>query len=227
MNKRHELKYFISNFEYQVISKKLSKILSHDKNSQNNQYEVTSLYFDNVYNKAYQDKLNGEAIRHKFRVRYYNNNTNFLKLEKKSKVHQMTIKQSVLLTPKELKQIYNNDFGFLLLKSSPLYTQFYQQLQHGLLKPKVIVRYQREAFVHRAGRLRITFDKQVQTANNDINIFTDNLKFIDAIDSELIVMEIKFNEALPSFISGIIECGHSRQVAASKYVFARKYNSAF
>ncbi|QOR36573.1 polyphosphate polymerase domain-containing protein [Clostridium sp. 'deep sea'] len=227
INKRHELKYMINKMEYHIIVNKLSKILNRDNNSINNNYTVSSLYFDNFNNKAYHDKLNGEAIRHKFRVRYYNNNTERLKLEQKSKINQITIKQSVLLTKLELTQIFKSNFNFLLAKNHLLYYKFYQQLQHELLKPKVIVKYQREAFIHKAGRLRITFDKQVKTANNQTNIFAKNLKFIDAIDPSIIIMEIKFNEVLPSFIKGILECAHTRQIAASKYVFSRKYNAIF
>ena len=227
ITKRHELKYLINQLEYQVIVKKLSKILKRDNNSINNNYTVSSLYFDNFNNKAYQDKLSGELIRHKFRIRFYNNNTNYLKLEQKSKVNQVTFKHAVLLTKLELNKIYNNNFGFLLTKKQLLYLKFYQQLQHELLKPKVIVKYQREAFTHKAGRLRITFDKQIKTANNHTNIFANNLKFIDAIDSKIIIMEIKFNEVLPSFIKGIVESAHTRQIAASKYVFSRKYNAIF
>ena len=111
--KRHELKYTISDLDCLVLKNRLSKVLKKDKNCPDEGYTIASVYFDDYNNKAYSEKVNGDAIRHKYRIRFYNDDTSFLKLERKSKVHQMTMKSSARLTESEVKSIYDGDYEFL------------------------------------------------------------------------------------------------------------------
>lgn len=210
-----------------VLVKRLSKVLKRDTNSQGKSYSITSLYFDNCYNQAYKEKINGEATRHKYRIRYYNNDLSYIKLERKSKINQITTKVSVPLSVEEVKKIYNRDLDFLLTKNKYLYHEFYKQLKHGLLKPKVIVKYDREAFIHPVGDLRITFDRQIKTANMQTNILSNDQYFVDALEQGQSIVEIKFNGVLPDFIRSLIQSGHVMQASSSKYIFSRKYNISF
>ena len=53
---RHELKFFISEMQYQVLSRQLDRVLWRDPNGdENNEYHIRSLYFDTVFNDAYFD----------------------------------------------------------------------------------------------------------------------------------------------------------------------------
>ena len=57
---RHELKFFISPLEYQVLSRALDRVLWRDRNGdENNEYHIRSLYFDTRFNDALLDKING------------------------------------------------------------------------------------------------------------------------------------------------------------------------
>ncbi len=125
------------------------------------------------FNTAYVQKINGEAIRHKYRIRYYGNDHHFIKLERKSKIHQMTMKESVPLTKIEVERILANDYAFLLQKEKSLYQEFYLALRHRLLKPKVIVRYIRKAYTHPIGDFRLTFDRDIRTSNMHTNLFDE------------------------------------------------------
>lgn len=225
--KRHELKYMVSQLDYLVLVRRLEKVLKRDRNSQGKNYTITSLYFDDYDNQAYKEKINGEAFRHKYRIRYYNDDLTYIKLEKKSKINQMTMKTSEPLLVEEVEKIYQGDTEFLLDKVGDLYHDFYRQLNHGLLKPKVIVRYEREAFIHPLGDLRITFDKNVKTANCQTMIFEENIHFTSAIEADQVIVEVKFNGILPDHIRSLIQTGHVMQASSSKYVYSRKYNSCF
>lgn len=227
MGKRHELKYLINEIDHFVWVNRLEKILERDSNDSGNGYSVTTLYFDNCYNKALTDKINGEAIRHKYRIRYYDDDLSLIKLERKSKIHQTTTKVTVSLLMDEIKKIYNSDVDFLLKKDHQLYHSFYHQLKHGLQEPKVIVKYHREVFVHPLGDLRITFDRSIKTANSQTNIFAKDLFYMDVLEPGQTIMEIKFNGMLPAVIRSLIQTGHVMQAASSKYVFSRKYNESF
>ena len=61
-------------------------------------FEEKSLYFDNYTDKALREKLNGVDKREKFRIRYYNEDTSFIRLEKKSKINGLSSKQSAPIT---------------------------------------------------------------------------------------------------------------------------------
>ncbi len=57
---RHELKYFINEAQYYVLSGILAQVLSRDPfGDEYNEYHIRSLYFDTVYNTALYDKIDG------------------------------------------------------------------------------------------------------------------------------------------------------------------------
>jgi hypothetical protein len=224
---RHELKYTLSTMDYYVLSRRLGNVLKKDTNCSGDNYIITSLYFDDVHNTAFIEKVNGDAIRNKYRIRFYDNDTSFFKLERKSKLHQMTHKVSGKLTAQEVKEICAKNYEFLTEKDNDFFKEFYLKLSHGLLKPKVIVKYNRLAFVHPVGNVRITFDSNVQTSNNCIDVFNQNIPYQPAIRSDEVIMEIKFNGVLPDFIKSMIQTNNIMTSSSSKYVFSRKYNYEF
>lgn len=225
--KRHELKYTITNLERIVLMNKLNYLLNRDKNCKDDKYIITSVYFDDFKNTAYMQKINGDPFRYKYRIRFYNNDTSFLKLERKSKIHQMTNKTSASITLNEVKQIYNGDYEFLKSKNEEIFKDFYIKLSQGLIKPKVIVKYDRVAYIHPVGNLRITFDSNIQTSNNTVNIFDKNINYVPVMNADELILEIKFNGVIPDYIKNIIQTVNTMQSSSSKYVYSRKYNYQF
>lgn len=225
--KRHEIKYTISPVEQIALMKKLDQLLKRDEHCQNAGYQVTSLYFDDPHNTAYYQKLNGASIRHKYRIRYYGSALDALKLERKSKIHQMTDKVSVPLTGDEMKKLYDKEYDFLLLKNADLYKEFYYQLTKSLLKPKVIVTYNRIAYLHPIGDTRITLDNNIRTSSNQVDLSQSNLNLRDVFSNKEAILEIKFNGLLPDFIKSLLHTGQIMSASSSKYVSSRKYNYEF
>jgi hypothetical protein len=85
---RHELKHYINNFDYYALRSRLKAVARYDPHSgDDGKYRVRSLYFDNLNDKALREKIDGVNNREKFRIRYYNDDTSFIKLEKKSKIN--------------------------------------------------------------------------------------------------------------------------------------------
>ena len=83
---RHEYKHEINTSDFITLSMRLNSALKADEFARaDGAYEITSLYFDDVYGTALKEKLNGVSCRDKFRLRRYNNDTEHIKLEKKSK----------------------------------------------------------------------------------------------------------------------------------------------
>lgn len=223
MVKRHEIKYIISSLEAEALKRRLSLVLNKDRNCQMGSYEVSSLYFDNYYDQAYREKNEGLAQRHKFRIRYYNGDTSHLKLERKSKFDQMTSKVSAPFTEKEIVKIYKGQYDFLLFKEGELYHEFYKALTHDLMRPKVIIKYQRQAFVHPVGKVRITLDERIQTSLNEVDIFKTKIPYSYATEQGQCILEIKFNHYLPEYITSLMDMGQAMQESSSKYVFGTNH----
>lgn len=80
---RHEVKHQLSPQEDLVLASRLRKLFPRDGHAgPDGSYRVTSLYFDTPYDTALREKLDGVDRREKFRLRYYGERPDFLKLEK-------------------------------------------------------------------------------------------------------------------------------------------------
>jgi len=92
---RHELKHFINYADILQLRLRLPYVASIDKNAIDGKgYRVRSLYFDNYNDKVLREKIDGVNEREKFRLRLYNDDTSFIKLEKKSKKNGISYKES-------------------------------------------------------------------------------------------------------------------------------------
>ena len=83
---RHEQKYYISPGDAQYLSLLLRRTMQTDPHANaRNEYHIRSLYFDDCFNSAMSDKLDGVMHRHKYRIRIYNFSDKIIRLERKSK----------------------------------------------------------------------------------------------------------------------------------------------
>lgn len=64
-------------------------------------YLIRSLYFDDYNNSCFYENENGTDPRSKFRIRYYNDAINHIKLEKKIKQRGMTRKKTCKITKEQ------------------------------------------------------------------------------------------------------------------------------
>lgn len=215
---RHELKYRISNGEKQIIKKRLDEVLKKDEHAVQGIYRIRSLYFDDFWNSAYEDKLSGIAVREKYRIRFYEYNDAHIKLECKHKQGNYIYKEAASLTREETERILQSDFSFLPERKEELCKRFYYQCTSRLLRPKVIVDYVREPYIYEAGDVRITFDSEIREAQFLGDLFDPYLPSHAVMDAGELIMEVKYTSFLPEFIRQIIPAGASDYTAASKYV---------
>lgn len=221
---RHEYKYHINTMDYVAIKNKINKLMSLDNNAVNGcDYNIKSLYFDDFKNTAYFEKLLGVKDRHKFRLRIYNNQSDVIKLEKKIKHGHLVAKQWTNITKEECEKILLRNYSFINNQSHPVLKEFYGHIKASNLEPKVIVDYDREAYTYKAGNVRITFDKRLKTGVNETNLLNSDLPLVSALGNNIIVMELKYDEYLPSHIRDILSLGNRETLSNSKYVICRKY----
>jgi len=60
---RHELKYFINQAELEALRARLRPVMHLDSHCRNGEpYVIRSLYFDDIDDSAYYDKVDGERL---------------------------------------------------------------------------------------------------------------------------------------------------------------------
>ena len=220
MNGRHELKHYINETDYAQLRARLRTVAKLDENTlDDGSYIVRSLYFDNYSDKAVFEKLSGLSKREKFRLRYYNGDTSLVRLERKSKANQLAYKESTKITAEQCAALLTGSYDCLKQPDDPLLMEFYTKIHYQNLRPKSIVDYRREAYVYRAGNVRITFDSNIRTSGSVTRFLNPKLTTIPAAGT--IILEIKYLGFLPDIIRDIVQIGYRNQTEFSKYVAAR------
>jgi len=220
MNGRHELKHFINASDCAQLRAMLRCVASPDPNAGvDGAYTVRSLYFDNYRDKAVVEKLSGLSRREKFRLRYYNGDTSFIRLEKKSKANRLAYKESAAISGAQCAGLLCGDYSVLKTPDEPLLMELYTKMNYQNLRPRSIVEYRREAYVYRAGNVRVTFDRGIRTSNNAAGFLNPDLVMIPA--SGAVILEIKYDGFLPDIIRDVLKIGNRNQIEFSKYVAAR------
>ena len=217
---RHELKYYINAADCAQLRARLRAVAKRDEHAgPDGCYKIRSLYFDNYLDKAVQDKLSGQSRREKFRLRYYNDDASFIRLEKKSKANRLTYKESAEITAGQCAELLAGNYEILKTAGSPLFLELYTKIRYQNLRPKNIVDYRREAYVYKAGNVRVTFDGGVRASNNPAGFLNGGATMIPAAGA--IVLEVKFDGFIPDVIRDILQIGWRNQQEFSKYVAAR------
>lgn len=200
------------------VSGRLRYFAAPDENMKNGSYFVRSLYFDNFSDKVLREKIDGVSEREKFRIRFYNMDDGFIRLEKKSKRAGLCCKRSAMLSRNQTEMIISGNHGFLAESNDPLLTEFYIKLHSECLRPRLIIDYTRQAYVYPAGNVRVTFDSGIHSWTETDRFFSPQKA---PVPVEGIIMEVKYDEFLPQFIADITQL-YSRQTNSfSKYAAGR------
>ena len=223
MELRHEWKHEISFMDLLVLRQRLSAVAKRDAHAVNGKYFIRSLYFDNPEDKALREKLDGISRREKFRIRYYNNDTSVINLEKKSKIGGLGNKQSANLTAEEAQWIADGKLDWMLHSNRPLVQELYVKMTTEGLRPKTIVDYIREPFIYGPGNVRVTLDYDIRTGLSCIDFLNPDCPTIPAGDDK-IILEVKWDEFLPEIIRDAVQLENRRVGAFSKYAACRMYD---
>ncbi len=223
MNYRNEIKHVISRSDKAAICHRLGIIAKLDENAAaTGNYQIRSLYFDNLADKALREKIDGVNEREKFRIRYYNGDTSLIMLEKKTKRNGLCGKLSTPLTRHEAQAIVENDLGWMPTSGRPLVIDLYSKMKAHGLRPKTIVDYTRIPYVYGPGNVRVTIDDNIRTGLRSIDFLNPRLVTIPAGDP-VILLEVKWGEYLPSVIRKAIQVDSRHSTAFSKYQVCRIY----
>ena len=107
---RHELKYLISYGQKADLNLRLAPLLEQDSHARGGCYMIRSLYFDDYWNTAYQEKVDGVLMRKKYRIRIYDYSDRVIKLERKRKSDSWIYKEDAPLTHEQFDRILAGDY---------------------------------------------------------------------------------------------------------------------
>jgi hypothetical protein len=184
--------------------------------NENNEYQIRSIYFDDYQKTAVKQKELGLKDRYKYRIRFYNSDTQVIKLEKKVKNSNVGYKNVIPLTYEEANKLLNSDFEFLSLKNNPIANELLLLRRNKLIQPIIIIDYFREPYVLPFNDIRITFDKKISYSTDLDEAFNSNLILNRTIEN--VVMEVKYNGFLPKYLKNLISVDNINKMSISKFL---------
>jgi len=218
---RQEKKYLINLEQYYYLSRRFSSFLIEDKHSSGDGYFVQSLYFDSLDDNDFKDKINGVDVRKKIRLRNYGANSSSAKLEMKQKQGMLQKKRSLALNKEQSHRVINGDYSALLEYDSNFGGECFGIMNMQCYRPKAVIMYTRKVFIAHENETRITFDHHIKGSESNFDIFSQYLMGNVIFDPFLVVMEVKFNGFLLSYIKNIINEVNASELAVSKYCLGR------
>lgn len=212
---RHEYKYLISPIGAELLKRRLPAIMDRDPHAgAAGQYTIRSLYFDGPDYSAFAEKEAGISDRVKYRIRYYNYNTNVMRLEKKEKHGNLTRKTGETITLTDALALQN---GTGIQSGGDLIREMQTQIACGL-KPAILVDYDRTPFVCNAGQTRITLDEKIRTRPYCPDLLASSKAMIPVSEEGQVVLEVKFNDFLPGYLADALVDVPKVNLAISKYL---------
>jgi len=192
MINRFERKYIIDLATYKAIQAYLKHFVDPDKHTGTfGKYHVMSIYYDTDDYHSFTEKIDGEKIRKKFRIRVYKE---FGSDKVSKKFYEIKNRNNQI--------VFKERSSFLEMKN---------------IKPKILIHYIRQPLVSRSTpTVRITFDSCLKYRTNDLRLIAKNTDNY-FIKPNFFIMEIKYNKVFPRWISYMIKKHNLSVRTYSKY----------
>jgi hypothetical protein len=102
----------------------------------------------------------------------------------------------------------------------PALIELYREMQLNALRPRIIVEYERTAFVCAAGNVRITFDRNIAFSTCIESFLEEQLPLTPVLPKGLHLLEVKYDALIPDSIAQLLETGELTRTAFSKFYLA-------
>ena len=204
-----------------ILAGRLKSVMSQDAHQVGGSYEIRSLYFDDIRDRCMEENEAGVDLREKYRIRIYDACSDVIRLEIKEKNRGLTRKTSCSLSRQECLQLMEGNLPLSLDHRAAL-NRLQIQRRCFRMEPKAIISYERTAFVHPSGNVRITFDRNIMASRSLGEFLEDRVcAMVPVLPAGVHVLEVKYDEFLPDVIAQMLETGKLRQTAFSKYYLGR------
>ncbi|MDP3735417.1 MAG: polyphosphate polymerase domain-containing protein [bacterium] len=226
---RFEWKYLVTPTEADhLIGALLARGMRWDKvvaSSPSHHYPVTSLYFDSPAFLCYHDKRHGLYRRFKVRLRGYTKTLGQnapLYLELKRKDGDIVTKDRITLARGAMEMVAARNIPGLTAparrvgeaEERKVALRLTTLLANFALRPRIMVRYDRQPLIGtEANHLRVTFDRALEAYP-----YALGETYATALPPRRsVVMEIKYNGAMPVWLHTLIVHEGLQRIAFSKY----------
>lgn len=223
---RHEYKYRLDACQAAILKLRAAGLLQPDGHvEEDGAYLIQSLYFDDSRDSCLCDNEEGYDKRYKFRIRYYNRDTDYIRLEKKSKVNGLILKESCVISEEQCRIMMSGEIPCVEPDMPDVMKALFTQMRIENMKPKIVVLYERIPFVCALGNVRVTFDGNLRSSC-EIERFLEGVQVCrPVLRTGESLMEVKWDELLPSYIRDRLELDGLQWSTFSKYYLCRKYDS--
>lgn len=219
---REEKKFLLNLPEALSLRNHLLPVIHADKHNGADGYPVRSLYFDSLDDRDFDEKDEGIELRRKLRMRVYSPDADFALFEMKQKQGPYQRKRSLRLSREKALALIDGDQSVLLTDGSDFGKECYTMMQTYAYRPKTIVEYDRFAFVSTENSIRITFDSGIRANECNMNVFDPNLVLNSVMSPFSVVLEVKYNGFLLSYIKDMLLPVQQSELSVSKYCMARQ-----
>lgn len=226
MKYRNEWKYICNEGELALLDARLKQVLKIDSYAgEAGKYVVVSMYFDDYRDSCAKSNNSGDPERFKWRIRYYlDGPSKYIHLERKEKKFGRCRKEACELTEEEVKIIVEDgDIMALFWQTGKeLLRRFCMEINTKRFRPKVIVQYDRRAYIEPIANIRVTLDTNISAGYDFENFLEGNYQVFPMQERKKHILEVKFDDILPGYIKRMIEQFGLHQTAFSKYYLGRK-----
>ena len=125
------------------------------------------------------------------------------------------------MSRQEARALIEGDFSPLLQHPEPFAAEMHALMSINGYRPKTIVEYQRRAFIAQENETRITLDGNVRATEFSRDLFNPQLCMYPVLDPFNIVLEVKFDGFLLSYIRTLLNSADKSELSVSKYCLAR------
>lgn len=219
-NYRHEYKYLISREAAELLRRRLPHFMQRDKHAgPTGQYTIRSLYFDDLDFRSYHEKVSGIDNRTKYRIRCYNYEDSLFKLEKKEKKGHLTRKTAQTISRADVQSLQTQPQKRCPDHPQGLTEELRMTCVGRGVRPMVLVDYDRTPFVCASGNTRITLDENLRTIPYCHDLFGPTHAMIPVLEPDQVILEVKFDDFLPGYLSDCLADIPKIPMAISKFAF--------
>ena len=234
LKRRYELKYRISESKARAIAKYVEDFIPADKYSKSQvdyEYPISSLYLDSHTLDLFNETIDKKVNRFKLRIRCYDDNIKSpCFFEIKRRFNSVIVKDRARVTRNDVPNIIQNGCYIPCemdrdCEETLRQFQFYARMINS--RPVVLVRYIRQAFEgSSSSRVRITFDRNLSYKMvNSPELEVGGVGW-QSVPMDFVVLEIKFSDNYPAWLSDLVKIFDLKQTSMSKYVSTVKQSFA-
>lgn len=225
---RSELKYLIGLQDRLYLIKALDTLLVPDAYGDYNGYRVRSVYFDGLDNQDYIEKIQKTDFKKRIRLRIYSPEDQTAKFEIKKKWTHSQIKDSVIVSREDAKEMMQGNFEVLKNYDDETAELGYEICTTMGYRPVSMVEYMRRAYTHPQFNTRITLDSELRYSTFDYDLFTTREpNYISVTDLTETILEVKYERYLFPYIQEVLKHCQLKKCPISKFGSSRSLLDEF